>query len=160
MLRHGRIRMGHKCGASCYRKQGRRKECPWCNRAKARAADKRRWRREFEQMPKSRHWELKGSRHLYKLGLTPEIIMEVQESPEQSIESGWKGRNQAFYKYYPPTSPEAKKSDGTVGGAWFRVVLDENRHLHTAFRDEKTETKGGLEWHPTPATKANTRSSR
>ena len=34
MLQHGKIGMSHKCGPSCYRKQGRRKECPWCNRPK------------------------------------------------------------------------------------------------------------------------------
>ncbi len=27
--------MGHKCGPSCYRKQGRRSECDSCNRSKA-----------------------------------------------------------------------------------------------------------------------------
>ena len=26
--------MGHRCGANCYRKQGRRPECPSCNRSK------------------------------------------------------------------------------------------------------------------------------
>ena len=156
MFRHGRMRMSHKCGGpSCYRKQGRRKECPWCNRARERATLKRRWRREFDRKSKSNHWATSRYTRLGERGLTREIIMETLEYPDYEIESGWKGKNQSFYKFYPPNTPEAKSADRAKGGAWFRVVLDDTGALLTAFRDDKTEGRGGLICLLTPATTAN-----
>lgn len=99
----------------------------------------------YEKLPKDPHWTENRRARLGKLGLTPEIIMETLEAPHYSTESGYRGRNHAYYRYYLPGSPEAEIADGARGGAWFRVVLNGEGHLLTAFRDVKTEEAGGLQ---------------
>ena len=159
MLRHGKMGMSHKCtGPSCYRKQGRRNECPSCNRSKERAANKRRWRREYEKMPKSSHWtHLRGPERLGKDGLTPEVIMETKEIPDEVVSQIVKGSvRQAHFKYYAPNTPEARSALTAPYGAWFKVVTTlPSGTLLTAVRETRTEAEGGRPCLKTPATVNN-----
>ena len=145
--------MSHRCGSGCYRKQGIRNECPTCNRAKERAAETRRLRRVFEQLPKGRHWQARAYRHLGQHGLTPTIVAETLEAP--TVLHLQNRGNRAFYKYYPKGSRETASLSDAQEGGWFRAVLDAKGVLVTAFRDNETEMKGGHPSCPTPNTRLN-----
>ena len=150
--------MSHKCrGPSCYRTLKLRGQCPPCNRYKARKAHEKRMNRIFERLPKDKYWlNYSSPRHLWKFGLTPVIIAETLESPDEVEFQAWvKKTPTAFYKFYPNGSRETADLDDAKEGAWFRVVLSVKGTLHTAFRDHDTERLGGRAVWPTPNTKLN-----
>lgn len=145
--------MSHRCrGPSCYRTLGVRNECPSCNRS----ANNRRMKRIFERLPKSSHWRQAAHKHLGEFGLTPVIISETLEAPDE-VELQTKVRNTptAFYKFYPKGSRETVHLGDASEGGWFRVVLDSKGALYTAFRDHQTERNGGRQVCPTPNTTLN-----
>lgn len=149
--------MSHKCrGPSCYRTLNLRKECPSCNRSNKRKAHKDRMKRAFDRLPKSNHWRKKANEHIGQHGLTTVIVGETLESPnEVEIQTKFNPPRKAFYKFYPKGSREAVNADYSQEGVWFRVVLDANGGLRTAFRDNDTERLGGRATYPTPDTKSN-----
>lgn len=150
--------MSHKCrGPSCYRTLKLRGQCPPCNRYNERKAHKNRMNRIFERLPKDKYWlNYSSQRHLGEFGLTPVIIAETLESPDE-VEFQTRGRKTptAFYKFYPKGSRETAGLNDAKEGAWFRVVLDVKGTLHTAFRDHQTERDGGRPVCPTPNTTLN-----
>ena len=149
--------MSHKCrGPSCYRTLKLRGQCPSCNQYKKRAAHKKRMERAFQRLPKTRYWRQESHEHIGQHGLTTAIVAETLESPnEVEIQTKFNPPRKAFYKFYPKGSREASKADYAQEGAWFRVVLDANGELRTAFRDNDTERLGGRAVCPTPNTKRN-----
>lgn len=151
--------MSHKCrGPSCYRTLKPRKECPSCNRYNARKAHEARMNRIFDRLPKSNHWRKKASEHIGQHGLTTVIVGETLESPnEVELQTKFNPPRKAFYKFYPKGSREAVNADNSQEGVWFRVVLDANGDLRTAFRDNITEMRGGRGSCPTPNTTLNFR---
>lgn len=151
--------MSHKCrGPSCYRTLNLRKECPSCNRYNARKAHKARMNRIFDRLPKSSHWRNQANEHIGQHGLTTVIVGETLEAPDEvEIRTEFSPPRKAFYKFYPKGSREAVNSDNSQEGVWFRVVLNANGSLRTAFRDNITEIRGGRESCPTPNTKLNLR---
>lgn len=151
--------MSHKCrGPSCYRTLNLRKECPSCNRSNKRKAHKERMNRIFDRLPKSNHWRTQANEHIGQHGLTTVIVGETLEAPDVvEIRTEFAPPRKAFYKFYPKGSREAVNSDNSQEGVWFRVVLDANGSLRTAFRDNITEIRGGRESCPTPNTKLNLR---
>lgn len=121
-----------------------------------RAALERRFRRAFNNLPKSRYWRTAAYDHLGEGGLTIEIVAETLEYPTDiAFQRRRKGSRQAFYKYYPINSEVISHLDDAQGGAWFRVVLDDTGSLYTAFRDNFTEMEGGRPSCLTPSTTTN-----
>ena len=123
-----------------------------------RAAAHNRWmNRIFERLPKARYWRQSSSyQHLWNFGLTPVIIAETLEAPtEVEFQTKHGHTRKAFYKFYPKGSRETANLSDAREGAWFRVVLDANGDLRTAFRDHDTERLGGRAVCPTPNTKLN-----
>ena len=117
----------------------------------------RRLERAFEALPKSRHWTTKAHEHLGQDGLTRAIIAETLETPTD-VEIQPVRRNvvrTAFYRYYPAGSGHIANAGHAEGGAWFRVVLESDGSLCTAFRDFYTEPIGGRERWRTPQTMSN-----
>ena len=149
--------MSHKCrGPSCYRTLKLRSQCPPCNQYKERRAHRNRMNRIFERLPKSSHWRNKANEHIGQHGLTTVIVGETLEAPnEVELQTKFNPPRKAFYKFYPKGSREASESDYAQEGAWFRVVLNANGALRTAFRDNDTERLGGRAAWPTPNTKLN-----
>ena len=117
----------------------------------------RRLERVFEALPKSRHWIGSAYEHLGRNGLTQAIIAETLEAPND-VETQFARRNvrrRVFYKYYPKDSERIVNADQAEGGAWFRVVLEADGSLYTAFRDGYTEIEGGRQLWRTPMTVNN-----
>ncbi len=115
-----------------------------------------RLRRAFDNLPKSRYWRTTAYNHIGSYGLTPEIVAATLESPtDTAFQNRRKGRRRAFFRYYPKDADEVAHLDDARGGAWFRVVLDENGALYTAFRDNYTEKEGGRPFWQTPDTTTN-----
>ena len=114
-------------------------------------------RSKFDALPKSGHWVNKARRkHLDRHGLTPEIIIATLESPTDTEIQNWRrDQFQAFFRFYSAETEEARNSDNSEWGVWFRVVLDTKDELYTAFRDNRTEINGGREICPTPNTTRN-----
>ena len=112
---------------------------------------------DFDALPKSRYWRRTSShRHLNQFGLTPDVILATLAHPtDTESQDDVTGRYEEFYRYYPPETSETEHLDDAEGGAWFRVVIDPNGALYTAFRDHFTELQGGRECCPTPGTRAN-----
>ena len=73
----------------------------------------------YDELPKDPHWIESRRARLGKLGLTPEIIMETLEDPHYSTESGYRGRNHAYYRYYPPIPRSRKELTGPREGLGF-----------------------------------------
>ena len=80
-------------------------------------------REEFETLPKTRHW--RSDAQFRHFEATPEQVMETLRHPDIGPEIQSKGRT-AYYRYIPED------------GFWFRVVLDADGSLRTAFRDDDT----------------------
>ncbi len=149
--------MSHKCrGSSCYRTLGLRSQCQSCNQSNVRKAHNRRMNRIFERLPKSSHWRNQAQEHIGQNGLTPTIVSETLETPNEVETQTWHNPpRKAFYKFYPKGSREAANAGNASEGAWFRVVINANGSLRTAFRDNITEINGGRASCPTPNTKLN-----
>ncbi len=78
---------------------------------------------DFDALPKTDHWIFKSQ--LKHRSATPERIMETLRNPTLPIEAQFKGRT-GYYKYF-------EEED-----IWFRVVLDRDGSLRTAFQDDQT----------------------
>lgn len=82
----------------------------------------------FEALPKTDHW-LFRARNKHP-SATPERIMETLHNPTLPIEQQFKGRT-GYYKYFEQDN------------IWFRVVLDRDGSLRTAFQDDQTMLERG-----------------
>ena len=86
-------------------------------------------RRDFDALPKSRYWRRTSGRAHAEA--TPERIMDTLRHPSLPVEYQDNGMT-AYRKYLP---------DDNI---WFRVVLDANGALYTAFKDSHEMRKRGM----------------
>lgn len=82
----------------------------------------------FEALPKTDHWLFKAQQK--HPSATPERIIETLRNPTLPIEFQLKGRT-GYYRYFEQD------------GIWFRVVLDRDGALRTAFQDDQTMQEKG-----------------
>ncbi len=82
----------------------------------------------FEALPKTNHWLFKSQ--IKHRSATPQRVIETLRSPTLPIEPQFKGRT-GYYKYF-------EEDD-----IWFRVVLDRDGALRTAFQDDQTMQERG-----------------
>ena len=110
----------------------------------------------FDEIPKSRYWQVKAHSHLGQHGLTERVIVDTLTEPtDLEIQEQRRGRFTVYYRYFAIGTVEAEQSDYSAGGVWFRVIFNARGELHTAFRDNITEQEGGREVCPTPGTREN-----
>lgn len=86
-------------------------------------------RRAFDALPKSRYWR-RTSRFSHPEA-TPERIIATLRYPGLPIE--YQEEDMTAYRKYLMED-----------GIWFRVVLDENGALYTAFKDSDEMRKRGM----------------
>lgn len=126
--------MGHRCGANCLRKQGRRAECPSCNRSR----EKLRLRREYVALPKSPH----GGRALTERhpDVRPEWVMSILKAPHDR----WSETNS---KGEPMTVLVGRVPEYN---RWIKLVFygtPEAGEFHTAYPDRRLDKDyGGRPW--------------
>ena len=82
----------------------------------------------FEALPKTYHWLFAATNK--HPSATPERIIETLRNPTLPVEAQFKGRT-GYYKFFEPE------------GIWFRVVLDRDGSLRTAFQDDQTMQERG-----------------
>jgi hypothetical protein len=82
----------------------------------------------FEALPKTNHWL--NTALLKHPSATPGKIIETLRNPTLLIEAQFKGRT-GYYKYFEHE------------GIWFRVVLERDGSLLTAFQDDQTMQERG-----------------
>lgn len=82
----------------------------------------------FEALPKTNHWLFKS--RVKHPEATPERIIETLRSPTLLVEAQARGRV-GYYRFLEQDE------------MWFRVVLDRNGSLRTAFKDDQTTLTRG-----------------
>ena len=82
----------------------------------------------FEALPKHRYWRLTAQYNHPEA--KPARIMDTLRDPTIPVEYQEKGRT-AYYRYLDQD------------GIWFRVVLERNGSLYTAFKDDDTMRRIG-----------------
>lgn len=126
--------MGHRCGPGCYRKQGRRAECPSCNRYNK----NRRLRRQYAALPKTRHGgETTEERHKE---IRPEWVVSILNAPHDRWQET--DRNGEPMTVLVGRVPEYNR--------WIKLVFygtPEAGEFHTAYPDRRLEKDyGGRPW--------------
>ena len=86
-------------------------------------------RRDFDAWPKSRYW--RRTSHRAHPEATPERIMATLQHPDLPVEYQPNGM-MAYRKYLPNDK------------MWFRVVLNADGALYTAFKDSNEMRKRGM----------------
>lgn len=82
----------------------------------------------YEALPKTNHWLFEAiNKHPTA---TPERIIETLRNPTLPVEAQFRGRT-GYYRYFEQE------------GIWFRVVLDRDGSLRTAFQDDQTMQERG-----------------
>ena len=113
--------MSHRCGSGCYRKQGRRSECPTCSKINQKRS-RLRYAKRVMGNPTGH----------YLLGLHPDVKKEwIERTLTEPFyqETHYDGR-----EVYYGAVPEMQ--------TWLRVVIDGNQ-LHTAYLDKRLIKRWG-----------------
>ena len=128
--------MSHRCGAGCYRKQGRRSECPSCNRTRAkRSAEQvglayvkkgRRYARRVMRDPHP-YWQTSRENHPEP---SDEFIEQTLTDPFTAHSDTQHVGRTVYYRYIP----DARK--------WLQVVVQDD-HLFNAYFNQRLLRRWG-----------------